>query len=55
MNKYLFITLITLFICKEIQANLVVIECTFPCSTQDEICEVTSLHVKCTQRTNKTK
>ncbi|KAI8068124.1 uncharacterized protein B0P05DRAFT_495393 [Gilbertella persicaria] len=47
-----FSLLVSIFIAK---ANQVVIECKFPCTNSDEICEVSSNFVKCTQKTNSTK
>lgn len=54
-HKVILSTLLSLYI-YEITASLVVIECTFPCSkNKQDVCEVTDKHVKCKNKTNKTK
>jgi hypothetical protein len=36
-------------------ANLVVIECTFPCLLSNDVCEVTNYYVKCKPNTPQTR
>ncbi|KAI8644777.1 hypothetical protein BD408DRAFT_441540 [Parasitella parasitica] len=38
-----------------VKANLVVVECKFPCADDGDVCEVTDSYVQCKPRTNNTK